>query len=53
MGENIDVKETVEIGGVLYDINNLTPTIYFNHVKDMKKNIEDENLQVVADNCLT
>ena len=52
MGENIDVKETVEIGGMLYDIDNLTPTIYFNHVKDMKKKIEDENLQVVADNCL-
>lgn len=53
MGENIDVKETVEIGGVLYDKDSITPTIYFNHVKDMKKNIEDENLQVVADNCLT
>ena len=45
-------KETIEIGGKLYNIDDITPTVYFNHVKDMRKDIEDENLQTVADNCL-
>ena len=49
----IDSEELVEIGGTLYDKDKITPTEYFNYVKGMKKNIEDENLQVVADNCLT
>lgn len=47
-----DVKETIEIDGKVYDKDSLTPTVYFNYVKDMKKNIEDENLQAVAENCL-
>lgn len=47
-----EVKETIEIGGQIYDKDSLTPTVYFNYVKDMKKNIEDENLQAVAENCL-
>lgn len=47
-----DVKETMEIDGVIYDKDDVTPTMYFNHVKSMKKDIEDENLQTVADNCL-
>lgn len=46
------VKETIEIGGVIYNIDDISPTVYFNYIKDMKKNIEDENLQAVADNCL-
>ena len=45
-------KETVEIGGKFYDIEDVTPTVYFNYIKDMKKDIADENLQQVADNCL-
>lgn len=45
-------KETIEIGGTLYDADSITPTVYFNYVKNMKKDIKDENLQVVADNCL-
>lgn len=52
MNEN-NAIETVEIGNRIYNIEEITPTVYFNYVKDMKKNIEDENLQVVADNCLT
>ena len=47
-----EVKETIEIGGQIYDKDSLTPTVYFNYVKDMKKNIADENLQAVAENCL-
>ena len=49
----IEVEDTIEVDGVLYSKDQLTPTVYFEHVKNMKKNIEDENLQVVADNCLT
>lgn len=45
--------ETIEIGGTLYNVNDVTPTVYFNYVKDMKKDIKDENLEKVADNCLT
>lgn len=48
-----EVKETVQIGDKIYNEEDLTPTIYFDYVKGMKKNIEDENLKVVADNCLT
>ena len=33
-------------------VDGVSPTTYFNYVKDMRKNIEDENLQTVADNCL-
>ena len=53
MGElDNNVIETIQIGDVIYNVNDVTPTIYFNYVKDMRKNIEDENLQTVADNCL-
>ena len=45
-------KETVTIGDKVYSIDDISPTTYFNYVKDMRKNIEDENLQTVADNCL-
>lgn len=48
-----DVQETVKIGDNYYNIDDISPTVYFDYVKDMKKNIEDENLQSVADNCLT
>ena len=48
----IDVIETVEIGGKLYDKKDMSPTLYFDYVKDMKKDIQDENLEAVADNCL-
>ena len=51
--EVIQEIETIEIDGVHYSKEDLTPTLYFNHVKSMKKDIEDENLQIVADNCLT
>lgn len=52
VSNSTEVKETIEIGGVIYNEDDVTPTMYFNYVKDMKKNIEDENLQTVADNCL-
>lgn len=54
MSDNVvsDVQDTIEIGGHLYNIDDVTPTVYFDYVKDMKKNIEDENLQSVADSCL-
>ena len=48
-----DIKETLQVGDKIYNIEDLTPTIYFDYVKGMKKDIADENLQVVADNCLT
>ena len=48
----MEVMETIEIGDKVYNVDDITPTVYFNYVKDMKKNIEDENLQTVADNCL-
>ena len=47
-----EVKETVQIGDKIYEVDDVTPTVYFNYVKDMKKDIKDENLEVVADNCL-
>ena len=47
-----EIKETIEIGGTFYNKDDVTPTVYFNYVKGMKKDIEDENLQSVADNCL-
>lgn len=53
MNDVIDVIDVIEIGGKVYDAKDMSPTLYFNYVKDMKKNIEDENLQKVADNCLT
>ena len=49
----VEAKDLVEIGGTLYNKEDITPTEYFEYVKDMKKNIEDENLEKVADNCLT
>ena len=44
--------ELIEMDGKFYNPDQLTPTVYFDYVKNMKKDIEDENLQVVADNCL-
>ena len=48
----IEAKDTVTIGDKVYNIEDVSPTVYFEYVKDMKKDIEDENLQTVADNCL-
>lgn len=45
-------KETIQVGDKFYNKEDVTPTVYFNYVKDMKKDIKDENLEVVADNCL-
>ena len=52
MSNDNNAIETIQVGDVIYNIDQLTPTIYFNYIKDMRKNIEDENLQTVADNCL-
>ncbi len=51
--EQKDTKETIQIGDKFYNIEDVTPTVYFEYVKDMKKDIADENLQGVAENCLT
>lgn len=51
--ENKNNSQTIEIGGKVYNAEDVTPTTYFNYVKDMKKDIKDENLERVADNCLT
>lgn len=47
-----ELKDTIKIGDKYYNKDDVSPTVYFDYVKDMKKNIEDENLQSVADNCL-
>ena len=47
-----ELKDTIKIGDKYYNKDDISPTVYFDYVKDMKKNIEDENLQSVADNCL-
>ena len=49
MQEIIDaeVKETVKIGDKYCNKDDISPTDYFNYVKDMKKDIKDENLQSV------
>ena len=52
MSEEKVIKETVEIGNKIYDVEDVTPSVYFDYVKDKKKDIADENLHVVADNCL-
>lgn len=49
----IEQKETIQVGDKFYNIEDVTPTVYFDYVKDMKKDIADENLQTVAENCLT
>ena len=49
----IEAKNTVTIGDKVYNVDDITPTEYFEYLKHMKKDIEDENLQTVADNCLT
>ena len=53
MSEMIEAKDTIQVGDKFYNIEDLTPTVYFDYVKDMKKDIADENLQNVAENCLT
>lgn len=50
--KNTTIEDVIEIDGIVYMKEDITPTVYFNYVKNMKKNIEDENLQAVADNCL-
>ena len=47
-----EIKNYVQIGDKYYNEEDLTPTVYFDYVKGMKKDIEDENLEKVADNCL-
>lgn len=47
-----EIKNSVQIGDKYYNEEDLTPTVYFDYVKGMKKDIEDENLEKVADNCL-
>lgn len=47
-----EVKDTIKIGDKYYNKDDISPTVYFDYVKGMKKNIEDENLRSVADNCL-
>lgn len=51
--KEIEAKETIQIGDKVYNVDDVTPTIYFDYVKGKKKDIKDENLEAVADNCLT
>ena len=38
MSEKI-IKETVEIGNTIYNVEDVTPSVYFEYVKNMKKDI--------------
>ena len=51
--KEIEIKDTIQIGDKIYNVEDLTPTVYFDYVKSMKKDIKDENLETVAENCLT
>ena len=35
--KEIEAKETIQIGDKVYNIEDVTPTVYFDYVKDMKK----------------
>ena len=39
MSEEKVIKETVEIGNKIYDVEDVTPSVYFDYVKDKKKDI--------------
>ena len=53
MNEKEIIAEYVKIGDKEFLKSDVSASTYFEYVKGMKKNIKDENLNVVIDNCLT
>ena len=43
----IEAKETVQIGDKIYNVEDVTPSVYFDYVKGAKKNIEPIAIQVM------
>ena len=52
MGNQIDVKDTVQIGDVLVDKDSVTPSMYFEYVKGLKQKINNEYYDMVIDTAL-
>lgn len=49
--EEIEQK-SIEVDGVLYSEDEITPSIYFDHVKGLKNKVDNEEQQLVIDNAL-
>ena len=53
MNEKEIIAEYVKIGDKEFSKSDVSASTYFEYVKSMKRNINDENLSVVIDICLT
>ena len=45
-------QKSIEVDGVLYSEDEITPSIYFDHVKGLKNKVDNEEQQLVIDNAL-
>lgn len=50
--EKVIEVETVEIGGTIYNSDQVTPSLYFDYVKGMKSEIDYEDYGLIIDNTL-
>ena len=49
----VDTVETVQIGDNIFDADSITPSVYFDYVKGLKKNIDESEYAIIIDNALT
>lgn len=50
--EIIDVVDAEQIGDKLIDVDDITPSTYFDYVKGLKQKIDDEEIQLIIDQAL-
>ena len=52
MSDEVKTTELIKIGDVEYDKDAITPSIYFNYVKDMKQSVDHKEYTAIIDNTL-
>ena len=53
MSDNVkEVTDLIEIDGVAYDKETISPSVYFNHVKGLKQKIDNDQYDLIIDDAL-
>ena len=47
------VVDTVQIGDNIFDADSITPSTYFNYVKELKNKVDETEYAIIIDNALT
>lgn len=49
----VDTVETIQIGDNIFDAESITPSVYFDYVKELKNKLDESEYAIIIDNALT